>query len=568
MNTRRPHIRAAARRGCLAAFFLFPLLAAPGLAQPISPPDTRPAMAPPQASDDSWWNDAVFYEAFVRSFKDSSKGPNANDGIGDFDGLIEKLDYLNDGKSNTDSLGVTGLWLMPIFPSPSYHGYDVTDYYTTNPDYGSMDSFKRLLSECHKRHIRVILDLTLNHCSNKHPWFIEASRPDSPTHDWFVWTDTPPAKQGGAYGGSPWHKLGDSYYYGLFSAGMPDFNCTNPDVTDVLHQISRFWLRNVGIDGFRLDAVRHLIESHGKQENTPETHAWLRDYRAFLKTTKRDSMTIGEVWDSSANASSYVGDQLDMVFEFQLASATLDAINKGDGEALRETYAKVAGAYPPNQYGTFLTNHDQPRAMTVLKNDPARATVAATLLLTGPGVPFIYYGEELGMTGDKPDERLRTPMPWSAEPNGGFSAHAPWEALNKDFGTVNVAAEFLDKDSLLRHYQALLKLRREHPALRRGDFHPVTVDNTALYAYLRTHATTGGALDAVLVIVNLSNSRVTDYALKLDASPLRGDYVASDLLTGRPGLNLIPDQRGGFDNYQPSGTLAPHESFVVNLTHR
>lgn len=562
-------IRAAARLCFIAACFLLPLFTSASLAQPNTRPDTNPAQAPAApTSIDAWWNDAVFYEAFVRSFKDSSRGPTANDGIGDFDGLIEKLDYLNDGKANTNSLGITGLWLMPIFPSPSYHGYDVTDYYSTNPDYGTMESFKRLLNECHKRHIRVILDLTLNHCSNKHPWFVDASSPDSPTRDWFVWTKEAPPRQGGAYGGSPWHKLGDSYYYGIFSGGMPDFNCASPEVTDILKKLSGFWLQDVGIDGFRLDAVRHLIEVGGKQENTPETHAWLRDYRAFLKKAKRDSMTVGEVWDSSANAASYVGDQLDMVFEFQLAGATLEAINKGDGETLRETYAKVAAAYPQNQYGTFLTNHDQTRVMNILKNDPAKAGLAATLLLTGPGVPFIYYGEEIGMTGDKPDEHLRTPMQWSAESNGGFSTHAPWQAANNDISTVNVEAELADTGSLLNHYRALIKLRKQHPALRRGNLFPVTGDNTALYSFLRTQPGVDGNLDAVLVVANLSGQRVTDYALSLAASPLRGDFDTKDLLTGNPGLSLIANQQGGFDNYQPSGSLGPYESFVVDLTLR
>jgi glycosidase len=542
-------------------------MAAPCLAQTAPPAaDAGNQAAPTSAPSDAWWNDAVFYEAFVRSFKDSASGPFANDGIGDFDGMTEKLDYLSDGKGG--GLGVTGLWLMPIFPSPSYHGYDVSDYYSTNPDYGTVASFKRLLKECHKRRIRVILDLTLNHCSSEHQWFKDAIKPDSPTHDWFVWTKEAPPRQGGAYGGSPWHKLGDSYYYGIFSKGMPDFNCTNPKVTNVLQQLSRFWLQDVGIDGFRLDAVRHLIEVDGKQENTPETHAWLRDYRTFLKKAKSDSMTVGEVWDSSENAAAYVGDQLDMVFEFQLAQETLNAINKGDGEKLRETYAKVAKAYPRNQYGTFLTNHDQTRVMNILKNDPAKAKLAATLLLTGPGVPFIYYGEEIGMTGDKPDEHLRTPMQWAAGPNAGFSTHAPWQAANKDTSTINVEAELADPSSLLRHYQRLIKLRKEHAALRRGELFPVTVDNTALYSFLRTQPGVDGSLDAVLVVVNLSDHRVTDYALTLPASPLRSDFVAADLLTGNPGLNLIANAQGGFESYQPSGTLGPYESFIVHLKKR
>lgn len=550
--------------GSLGAICLSPTML---IAQPTRAQEQPAVVAPvPRAGpDNAWWNDAVFYEIFVRSFKDSSSGPNANDGIGDFDGITEKLDYLNNGKNDGSSLGVTGLWLMPIFPSPSYHGYDVTDYQGVHPDYGSMESFKRLLAECHKRNIRVILDLTLNHCSSEHEWFKQASKPDGQTRDWFVWADAAPAKQGGAYGGSPWHKLGGKYYYGIFSKGMPDFNCSNPDVTDALHELSRFWLQDVGVDGFRLDAIRHLIEVDGKQENTPETHEWIKGYRKFIKGAKPEAMTVGEVWDSSANAAKYVGDELDMVFEFALAQATLDSINAGNADTLRKAYAEVAGAYPLNQYGSFLTNHDQTRVMNVLKHDPAKARVAATLLLTGPGVPFIYYGEEIGMTGDKPDELLRTPMQWSDGANAGFSGVKPWQRENKDAGALNVANQLADPGSLLRHYQSLVALRAQHPALSRGSLYPVAVNHPGLYAFLRTQPGAEGALDAVLVVANLSNQEVSEGSLTLGASPLRGEFNLHALL-GRAGEEkLVANPQGGFGGVKLVGALGPYSASVIHL---
>lgn len=563
-------MNAPARLALLAAALCPHMLFAQPKPQPAKFPDPAPITSPTprEGPSDVWWNDAVFYEIFVRSFKDSASGPNANDGIGDFDGITEKLDYLNNGKNDGSSLGVTGLWLMPIFPSPSYHGYDVTDYRATNPDYGSIDSFKRLVSECHKRGIRVILDLTLNHCSSKHPWFVEASKPGSPTRDWFVWAKEPPAKQGGAYGGSPWHKLGDEYYYGLFSAGMPDFNCTNPAVTQALHDLSAFWLKDVGVDGFRLDAIRHLIEVDGKQENTPETHAWIKDYRKFIKAANPQCMTVGEVWDSSANASKYVGDELDMVFEFQMAGATLEAINKGRARPLQKAYAEVAGAYPLNQYGTFLTNHDQNRVMTELAGDRRKLRLAASLLLTGPGVPFIYYGEEIGMEGAKPDENLRRPMQWTDDEYAGFSAHAPWEAVDENHSTHNVRSEEQCQSSLLKTYQKLIRLRMQHPALRRGSMSLVKGSDPGLYSFLRTHTSGSGELEAMLVVVNLTGKTVRNPALSLPASPLRGRFVSKEILFGDPTNPLAADDQGGFSGYQPADAIQPFDVLVLNLEHQ
>ena len=249
-------------------------------AVPAAVPPVAPISGLPQGTDGyPWWNDSVFYEIFVRSFYDTSGG----DGIGDLNGLIEKLDYLQD-------LGVTGLWLMPIHPATSYHGYDVKDYYSINPDYGTLDDFKRLLAEAKKRNIRVIIDFVLNHTSQEHPWFVASQDAQSPNRSWYVWSKTDP--------GQPhWHRAANGdYYYGFFGEHMPDLNYTNPEVTARMEDVARFWLQEIGVDGLRLDAAKYLVEEGTVVQNSDSTHQWYRNFRPEYKQYNPDAMTIGEVW--------------------------------------------------------------------------------------------------------------------------------------------------------------------------------------------------------------------------------------------------------------------------------
>ena len=216
------------------------------------------------SNPDAWWRNAVFYEIFVRSFYDSN-----NDGVGDFNGMAQKLDYIQ-------SLGVNAIWLMPIHPSPSYHGYDVLNYYAVNSQYGTMDDFKNLLAEAHKRDIRIIIDLVLNHTSSQHPFFADANRDvNSAYRDWYVWSNEP---------GANFHQGNGGYYYGNFWGGMPDLNYRNPDVTEQMYEVSRYWLEDIGVDGFRIDAAKHIIEEGNKLENTDSTHEWFKEYYAFYKS--------------------------------------------------------------------------------------------------------------------------------------------------------------------------------------------------------------------------------------------------------------------------------------------
>jgi alpha-amylase len=487
-----------------------------------------------------WWNDGVFYEIFVRSFKDSETGPLAGDGIGDIAGLIEKLDYLNDGDAATTSdLGVTGLWLMPINPSPSYHGYDVTDYRDVNRQYGTLEDFRKLTAACHKRGIRVILDLVLNHCSDRNPWFTGARDAASPTHDWFIWSDTDPGWKG-PWNERVWHRLGGGrnagaavpglapgplYYYGIFTAQMPDLNFRNAAASEEMLKVVDFWVgKDEGADGYRLDAIRHLVEDGQVQENTPETHAWLKTFRSRLKKANPEAMSVGEVWAPSAVASSYVGDELDMTFEFDLAGAMVDAARTGKAGPVMEAQERVLSLYPPNQYGRFLTNHDQTRVMTALKGDAGAMRTAAAMLLLGPGVPFIYYGEEIGMTGDKPDEHLRTPMQWARGASGGFTSGTPWQAIPASGSGVTVEAQSADASSLLSWYRTLIRVRETHPALACGGYESAESGNEHVLAFVRTGE------EPVLVVINLGGTPVREYAVAVGGKPLEKADIGGTLL--------------------------------------
>lgn len=513
-----------------------------------------PDVPPPPAADELWWNERIFYELFVRSYQDSD-----GDGIGDLAGLIERLNYLNDGDPRTaDDLGVTGLWLMPIMESPSYHGYDVVDYRAVERDYGDAAAFRILVDEAHDRGMVVLVDLVINHTSSQHPWFLDTTNPQSERRDWYVWSDDQPGYSG-PWGQPVWHLRGDDYYYGIFWSGMPDLNYRTPAVTTEIQEVTRFWLETMGVDGFRMDAVRHLIENGAEQADTTETHRWLRDYRAFYKSVKPEAMTVGEVWTRTEDVVPYVGDELDICFEFDLAGAILSSARGGYASTIASVMAKVDDLYPPQQYATFLTNHDHERAMSQLGEDEGRAKIAASIYLTLPGVPFIYYGEEIGMTGRKPDERLRTPMQWSGESGAGFTAGRPWQPVNGDYRTKNVAAQMEDEDSLLNHYKWLIRLRSTYGALRTGDLLPLLSDSLSVYAYIRH-----GEDEDILVIHNLSAEAQTDYALTLQASALApGAYRVRDLLDEAKGVRLEVDDKGGFNDYIPFPALEPHQTRIL-----
>jgi alpha-amylase len=461
-----------------------------------------------------WWDNAVCYEIFVRSFYDSN-----GDGIGDLNGLIQKLDYINDGDPTTDKdLGANCIWLMPIMESPSYHGYDTIDYYKVNHAYGTNDDFKHLLAEAHKRGIKVILDLVLNHTSNQSPWFVQAAKdPSSPYRDWYLWSKDKPGYRN-PWGDNPWHhaSVRDEYYYGIFWEGMPDLNYRNPAVTEEAHKISAFWLNDMGADGFRLDAIKHLIENGPVQENTPETHAWLRDYRKFLEQTKPDTFTVGEIFGADPTTlQPYYPDQLDEYFAFEIGQQIVGAAGYGLAPQYMSAVASAEAKLPFHRWAPFLTNHDQNRIMSTLGNDMSKAKLAAIALLTLPGMPFVYYGEEIGMLGQKPDEQIRTPMQWSDDDTGGFTGGKPWEPLQKNFKEVNVAAQDADPGALLNLYRKLINLRTNDKALGSGALVPIRIGNGSVAAFLRE------ADDEVaLVVINFGQAAADGVTLSLDTSKL------------------------------------------------
>jgi glycosidase len=521
-----------------------------------------PAAAQPSSSRalGAWKKGAVCYEIFVRSFKDSN-----GDGIGDLNGLIQKLDYINDGNPRTQrDLGARCIWLMPVAESPSYHGYDATDYYKVEPDYGTNADFKRLTREAHKRGIKVFVDLVLNHASSEHPFFKEAlADTSSPHRHWFRWSATKPDRKG-PWGQEVWHKspVRDEYYYGVFWSGMPDLNYENPAVRAEAKRIARFWLKEMGVDGFRLDAVPYLIEEGDQLAHTRGTHAELREFANYVRRVTPGAYTIGEAWTSTDTILTYYPDQLDAYFAFPASDAILDAVRTGAGKKLLPEFLRFQRAVPADRWSPFQRNHDQTRTLTVLGGDVARAKLAATLLLTLPGLPYVYYGEEIGMTGDKPDERLRTPMQWSRDPGVGFTTGKAWEVLQPDSLTANVAVQDADPQSLLNLYRRLINLRARNAALGSGELVPLDASSDAVAAYLRR-----AARRPVLVVANLGTTPLAGVTLGSESGALpAGSYRATDLLGGALAAPLRISADGRVSGYVALPTLAPMQAYLLELT--
>ncbi len=514
---------------------------------------------PPTTYATHWWNEAVFYEIFVRSFYDAS-----GDGRGDFAGLIAKLDYLNDGDpATTTDLGVTGIWLMPMMQSPTYHGYDVTNYKATEPDYGTMVQFEAFLAAAHARGIKVIIDLVLNHSSSQHPWFTAAAAsPTAPTRDWYRWSPTRPAYQG-PWGQTVWHPRGNSYYYGIFWDGMPDLNWSNPALKTAMWDVSRFWL-NKGVDGYRLDAIKYLDEDGTVLEDTPETFALLEELHDSVRAINPAAVTVGEAWTNTTAVVPYVqNDRLDICFEFDLALSLHNAVNTGNPAGLRAHLNLVNTAYPTLQYATFLTNHDQNRIFDQLGGSMAKMKQAAALYLTMPGVPFIYYGEEVAMSGTGPDEDKRLPMQWSAGPRAGFTTGNPWRAPNANYPQYNVATMAADPASLLNHYKKLIGLRNTSEVLRKGYYLPVTSQSAPILAFARVWQQ-----EAVVVVANVSGAPAGAVGLALPMSSLAGGtYTVTDLYSGQAMGTVQLDAAGGFAAWTPTLTpLAANQTWVLRLT--
>lgn len=460
-----------------------------------------------------WWHGATVYEVWPRSFKDSD-----GDGNGDFRGMIEKLDYLDD-------LGVDAIWLTPVFEAPSYHGYDFQDFYAIEKDYGTMADFEAFVAEAHKRDIKVVLDLVLNHISDQHPWFVKSAHREPGYDDYFVWREQRPAGWGQAWSRTPnpeavwhWNETRKAYYYGAFGGSQPDVNLRNPAVVAALNDVATFWLKK-GVDGFRLDAVRYAIED-GPLEGQADTPATIEYWTAFARHVKAinpDALLVAEAWAPLDVVGRYrdAGRGLDAAFDFDFGEivggllmenlrqnadfGTASATTPDRGrENLWTNLQRRADAAPIGYFSPFLTNHDRNRTMRLLGDDVAKAKVAASALLTSPGAAYLYYGEEIGASQPAvgEDRYRRAIMPWTDEAHAGFNATGrTWIDLPSPQGyrgeqgawwanywaTLrgkghSVAAQAADPDSLLSHYARLLRVRNANDALKRPDelrYYPV-----------------------------------------------------------------------------------------------
>ncbi len=424
----------------------------------------------------------MYYQIFVQSFYDSN-----GDGIGDLNGVRAKLDYLV-------NLGIEGIWLMPINPSPSYHKYDVTDYYTIHPDYGSSEDLRSLINEAHHHGLKVIIDLVISHCSASHPWFLEACKnPKSQYRNYFVWaTDNEIEKMGtrtkdvaeDSDNVEQWNEIPgqDEKYYSYFSNEMPDLNYDSQELRQEVYKIGRYWLKEHGVDGFRLDAAKHIYPDNRIEDSQ---QFWI-EFRKEMEQVKKEVFLIGEVWDNAEVVAPFLRG-LKANFNFDLSNAITYALQNEYEHSLVQKYLKIVNYYKSITSdfidGTFIKNHDQNRILSVLKNNTHKAKLAASLLFTLPGTPFIYYGEEIGMKGLKPDEFIREPFVWS-ESDAGRTSWMEAKYNRKD-QIQPVEQQINDPKSFYNHYKTLIQLRKNNPLLSKGDIESLIVENTAVCAFKR-----------------------------------------------------------------------------------
>ncbi|PYS79898.1 MAG: maltose alpha-D-glucosyltransferase [Acidobacteria bacterium] len=489
--------------------------------------------------DPLWFKNAVFYEIYVRGYYDSD-----GDGVGDFRGLTEKLDYL-------EWLGVDCLWLLPMYASPLRDGgYDIADYYAILPEYGTLEDFKQFLEAAHERGIRVITDLVVNHTSDAHPWFKEASSsPDSPRRDWYVWSDTPERYKEARIiftdtekSNWTWCESARGFYWHRFFSHQPDLNYDNPEVQRAMLDVVDYWL-DFGVDGFRVDAVPYLYEREGTNcENLPETHAFLRRLRAHLEKRHPNALLLGEANQWPEDVVEYFGDgdEFHMSYHFPIMPRLFMALRQEDRRPIIEILERTPDIPANCQWGMFLRNHDEltlemvtdeerdylyneyakdrrmrlnvgirRRLASLLDNSRRRIELLHAMLFSLPGSPFLYYGDEIGMgdniyLGDR--DGVRTPMQWSPDRNAGFSK-ADFEklyfpAINNPvygFQSVNVESQMRYDSSLLNWMRQMILLRKEHHVFGRGTMRFVKPENRKVFAFVREHDS-----ETVLCVFNLS----------------------------------------------------------------
>lgn len=475
-------------------------------------------------------NYRTFYEIFVGGFSDSN-----GDGTGDLRGVINRLDYLNDGDPNSGkSLGITGIWLMPVMFSVSYHKYDVVDYKTIDPDYGTMEDMRELVDECHKRGINVIIDLVLNHTSNQHKWFKEARKArqngdtDSPYYDYY---SVKIGKSGGGWYDFATDPQGNHWVYeGNFSSDMPELNYDNPAVKDEVEQIAKFWLTDVGIDGFRLDAVKYFY--YGDDARNVELLGW---FNGMCKTYKQDVYIVGENWSNEVSVLNYYQSVNCFDFAFsELGGYVVSSTKYGAAgiftSSVESYYNSTKAANPEAIMAPFLSNHDMDRSAGYLKAEDKSLQLASSMYLLMPGNPFIYYGEEIGMKGNRgtasTDANRRLAMLWGdkrdlvKDPVG-----ATYKAEDQTNGTVKKQVK--DKNSIYNHYKYLIALRNANPEIARGKVTAINTfgETTAVLKYEYNGS-------VVYVMHNLSSGEISLDVSALNVRSLRGAATANSTLIG------------------------------------
>jgi maltose alpha-D-glucosyltransferase / alpha-amylase len=514
-----------------------------------------------------WYKDAIIYQLHVRTFCDSN-----SDGIGDFPGLMQKLDYLQD-------LGVNALWLLPFFPSPLRDdGYDISDYTAVHPSYGTLENFKAFLAAAHDRGMRIIIELVLNHTSDQHSWFQESrSSRDNPKRDWYVWRDTDDHYQGVRIifldterSNWAWDPLSKSYYWHRFFSHQPDLNYDNPAVFEAMWGVMRFWL-DMGVDGFRLDAVPYLVEREGTScENLPETHAIIRELRKRVDQEYPGKMLLAEANQWPSDVRSYFGDsdEFHMAFHFPLMPRMFMAVQLEDRKPIVEILEQTPQIPESCQWCLFLRNHDEltlemvtdierdymydeyakdkgmrinlgirRRLSPMMDNDSRRVQLLNGLLMSMPGTPIIYYGDEIGMgdnvyLGDR--NGVRTPMQWNGGWNAGFSGADPERLYsplisNPVYGyqAINVESQKRSQHSLLSWMKRLIHVRKSSRVLSRGSIEFLKPSNHRVLAYVRQLGH-----EKILVVNNLSKSA---QAVELDLQRYKGS-VPIEMFGG----NLFP----------------------------
>jgi maltose alpha-D-glucosyltransferase/alpha-amylase len=523
-------------------------------------------------SDPQWFKHAVFYEIHVRGFFDGN-----GDGSGDLRGLTEKLDYL-------EWLGIDCIWLLPMYPSPLRDGgYDIADFYGIHPDYGTVEDFRAFVDAAHQRQMRVIADLVMNHTSSDHPWFQEArSSPDSPKRDWYVWSDTnelyPDARVifvDTEPSNWTWDPVAGQYYWHRFFSHQPDLNYENPEVQDEMLRVLRFWL-DLGIDGFRLDAVPYLYEAEGTScENLPRTHEYLKRVRAEVDAAYPDRVLLAEAnqWPEDVVEYFGKGDECHMAFQFPIMPRMFMSLRREDATPMYEILERTPSVPDNCQWGLFLRNHDEltlemvtaddrdymyaeyakdprmklnlgirRRLAPLLDNGRDEIELMHAVLFSLPGSPVLYYGDEIGMgdnvfLGDR--DGVRTPMHWTGDRNGGFSGAdfaqlylPPLMDPVYGYSAVNVEAQLRTPTSLLRWLHRFVELRKQHPVFGLGTYEPLQPSNPRIFAHVRRWEE-----DIVLCVHNLARSA---QAAELDLAQFAG---------------LVPEEMVGHTRFPPIGEL-------------